>query len=233
MSTVDAVTGATLPANTDVADVVAHMATMNTTLDKLTIPRFDNASSRNAKIPSPTVGQFAYLKQEKLYTYYDAVGAWKVFTNGQTVDKTVSEQVVNSTAAQPDDQMVFYAEANSVYWANAWFCYSADTVAPLTVSMTLLVPAGTTFSQRTCFGMAADSIKTRADSLVIARSSQAATPVIYGGPNTGNTAWIEESALIVTGSTAGNVNWAWTQATSSSTPLIVTSGSKMIVRKIS
>lgn len=231
MPTTDTISGATIPVNGDVADVVAHIATMNTTLDKITCPRFDNASSRNSKIPSPTVGQVAYLKQEMLFTYYDASLAWRVFSNGSTIQKAINETIVSSTVQQPDDQMYFYAQANSTYYATVTFKYTAGGGAGA-FRTTVTVPAGPAVVSRSGFGMRYGGTNRNAEPAVC-RWSNPGTSIGYGAESTTAAAWAEESIVITTGSTAGNVTWNWGQDVSDAAPLTVLLGTSMIVRKIS
>lgn len=233
MTTTGAITGAILPVAGEDFDHVADMARMNLKHDNILVPRFDNASDRNASIVSPVIGMMCYLTQEGIYTYYDAVGAWRTFTGTTVINKGVLETLVSSTVMQPDDTLKFAVKPNSTYHFHLMLSSVGDSVPLSVIKTNWSFPVGATMGRKTC-GMSnlSGATHVRTDTPAVFRSSAGGTEISYCTGTGGSYAFLEESGLVTTGTNGGIVQLNWAQATISAVPITVAPGSMLLVRKL-
>ena len=126
------------------------------------------------------------------------------------VKKTADESVTNSATFQDDDELKFSAEANSTYFVRVkGIAFSAGSNGDL--RNTWSVPSGAT-------GVHANRLLAGQDLLPLGISIMTALSDISDGD------FIEPTAIITIGSTAGEVALSWAQNLTNATPTTVKKG---------
>lgn len=231
MSATSPVNGIVYPDLTNVKDQVAQFATMNTNIDTSIVPRFVNASDRAARITSPTEGQFAYLTQESILTQYNGT-AWVTAEMNKTIVKTVNESITaSSLAANADDTLYFYGEANSVYRFELMAYFSGPSAIDA-IAGAWTGPTGST--------MEASMQVAATGNYNINASNVRAGNVIMGGESSqgghtgaGWTSFWWYKGVFTTSTTPGLIQWNWRKPTAYAGTLSVLAGSHLIYSKIS
>lgn len=207
------INGIQTPSSGDDPDFVANFGTMATQVDNRCLPRYANASTRNAANLSPVVGQVAYLIQEKLLTQYRN-GSWVVIPRTVTLRKAASEVVNNSSTLQNDDHYFFTADANSTYLVEMRLSASC-AVATANLKYAFTIPAGATSSIRWAMHLEPGSTG-GINSLVVLTASPAGSTTTIGCPNEVATL-AQTKFFITTAGTAGTVQFQWAQGTATAT----------------
>src|SRR6478752_923161 len=196
------------PIQADAPDVVAEMAASSGVIDSRLIPRFTNASARDAAILTPVAGQFAYLTQESIMTYYQGA-AWRPLANAKQLVKPTTESTTNVFPNyQDDDSIKFYAEANSVYEYELWTGITCSTTLANSFTSRWTVPAGTT-GARNFIGEARNATS-RDSHLVTIRSWLLTADVATSTDGAiGGTLFGQENGIVRTSSTPGIMQYQW------------------------
>jgi len=126
------------------------------------------------------------------------------------VKKTADESVTSSTTLQDDNHLTFPADPNSTYFVRVkGFAFSAGSNGDF--ANTWSVPPGAT-------GVHANRLLAGQDLLPLG------TPIMTALSDIADGDFIEPTAIITTGGTAGEVALSWTQNTSNATPTTVKKG---------
>jgi hypothetical protein len=92
-----------IPINGDDPDVPGDMANLAKAIEKNVIGTYLTVADRDAKITSPSEGQFAYVKgNDTLYWYTGAPLAWAVFPPVQPAITSGTSVPPNSSGANGD-----------------------------------------------------------------------------------------------------------------------------------
>lgn len=233
MTATSAVNGIVYPVLSDPTSVgqAANFATMNTNVNTSSVPRFANASARDAAITSPIEGQVAYLDTEAILTYRTA-SAWVAAPTGRTVIKEVSESITPAiTTLNADDALYMYAEPNSVYQYELLVTLSGDTASNAMIHQ-WTAPTGCVV-RRGISHMSPGFTNRQATQLTqrILNATDAPTTGYHTAAGVGFLLW--ERGLIISSTTPGIVNWNWRKASAYATTLTVYAGSYLTFRKIS
>lgn len=219
------------PDLTNVKDQVAQFATLNTNVDTSVVPRMANASDRGTRITSPVEGQLAYLTQESVLQKYDGT-SWQTAEIERIAIKTSNEVIsATTTAINTDDQLYFYAEANSVYrWELVMF-YSGSTTTNA-IFAGFAVPSGATLRQSMMVQAAGQS---NINSCTVRVGNVGGNTMTTSGWHTSasySAAWLAQGT-VRTSSTPGLVQLNWAKPTAYAGNLTVLAGSFLNYCKIS
>jgi hypothetical protein len=220
------------PVAADAPDVVAEMAASSGIIDSRTVPRFVNASARDAAITSPVAGQFAYLTTESLMTYYQSA-AWRPLANVVAVVKPVAESTsLVFPTYQDDDSIKFYAEANSVYEYELFLGISNSVGSTGAIIWRWTVPAGTT-GTRGSIGPTRLSNNSVLHNVNFTSQGLAIDISMGGGAATSNVTFAQENGIVRTSSTPGIVQLQWCKNTvTAGTTTLSSPSTSLHVRKI-
>lgn len=213
------------PQLTDVKTIEPQFLAMSNQADSRYVARFSNASARDAANPTPTAGTMAYCVQESLLFQYTGT-AWLPFLFQKTVVKANVETSL-STTLQPDDQLLFFTEPNSVYHGELHVAYSGASITAV-AKFAWTIPTGATITRGT-FGLS-NLTNDRTNSALGQPGIKDTSFRSVGGAGggTGTYASYSENFILRTASTGGNVNLTWAQATASATPLDLAVGASFL-----
>lgn len=201
------------PQLTDVKTIQPQFLAMSNQADSRYVARFANQSTLTAANPTPVAGTMAYLIQESLLVQHNGT-AWLPWQFQRVVNK-VNPESTTSTTLQPDDALLFFAEANSVYHVEVQIGYVCAVTANAVV-FGWSFPSGTTITRGT-FGLA-NSTNDRNNAIIGMVGIKNGDTRTVGSTGSTSYASYTESAIVRSGSTAGNVNFLWAQGTASATP---------------
>jgi hypothetical protein len=220
------------PIQADAPDVVAEMAASSGVIDSRLIPRFTNASARDAAITSPVAGQFAYLTQESLMTYYQGA-AWRPLANAKQLVKGATESTtLVAPTYQDDDTVKFYVEANSVYEYELWTGVTNSGGIANAFTSKWSVPVGTT-GVRNFIGEARNATSRDSHALTIRSWALTAEVATSGDGGLGGTVFGQENGIVRTSSTPGIMQYQWTKnSAAAGTTSLSGLGTILQVRKI-
>jgi hypothetical protein len=147
-------------------------------------------------------------------------------TNNTTiVRKTADEQVVSSVTVQDDDHLVIALAANSVYAFDSFIMFDSDPAAD--IKFTFAGPTGSTISFTSDGVSAGNSNNIGSIKMDV---NAAAVETVLGG-FVGTKTAIRPAGVIVTGSTAGNLTFRWSQNVTSTTATTVYTNSWLRAQK--
>lgn len=208
MPSTTAINGIPYPLTGEAPDVVAEIAAFSAAVDSKTVPRFANASARNAAITSPVAGQLAYLINEAMMTEYDGT-SWLVGVASEVVRKE-NTQSTTSTTAISDNELKVLLQENATYHIDVYLSAgSTSTTHGLIVQWG--IPSGATLmrmysGQQVSATPNSNNHNSRMDWITTAGQLQ-----VTCSPTAGlNTPW-EEFMVVTTGSTAGYMTLFWNQ----------------------
>jgi hypothetical protein len=142
--------------------------------------------------------------------------------------KTVDQSKSNTTTITDDNHFLFYAEANTTYFVQTYFMYSASTTGDFKYAWS--VPSGA-FGIRWVLGEPADGTNYASTTMRTA-VYVITTEVSLGGHTTGLFNGAMDTMTVTTASTPGFITLRWAQNTSSADLTTVRAGSVMVVRKL-
>ena len=121
----------TYPEENDQPNVSSHLQGIAEAVDDIIIPRFADATARDAAITSPADGQHAYLTSATsggLWVYRNSYSDWQRYRFSIVRMKTAEESVNASTSFQDDNHInnIPY-KANTFYRINGIFFYDGAT----------------------------------------------------------------------------------------------------------
>jgi len=151
----------------------------------------------------------------QVLTFSSAKNQWDAQAGGGSagytvVKKTADESVTSSITLQDDDELKFSADANSVYWVRVkGIAFSASQTPDF--KNTWSVPSGAT-------GVHIFRLLSGQDLVTLGTSVMTALTDTIDGD------FIEPTAIITIGSTAGEVTLSWAQNTSDATATTVKKG---------
>lgn len=156
-----------------------------------------------------------------LHTQLDAVAAplW--------VRKTSDESVTSSTVLQNDDQLKLTLAASSVYEFTAYIGYEGPTTGDIKIAFSY--PTGGTISWAPVGGIAALSSDTA--TTVVIRPRVDNTSDTFGAFGVGTPCVVRLSGIVLTSTTAGDLQMQWAQGTSDVTATIVKTNSFLRAEK--
>lgn len=137
------------------------------------------------------------------------------------VIKSGSESTASDATINDDSDLLFAVEANATYHVKFNVFAAATTTADIKTAWS--VPTGAA-GLRKVSGPGSTAADGSADNVAGKFGVHGfTTEITYSGVRNSNTLqfWILEEALVITSSTAGNVTFRWSQATSNATASIV------------
>lgn len=223
MSGLTPINGWSTPALSDSPNITTAVNTALTAIDARANPIFSTTAARDAAITSPTAGMEAYVtgtKEKYVYNGTAWIGAVeRVFR--KPADETLTGP---NTTLQNDDDLQCSVEANSKYLV---FLSIRHRVSNITSDwkMIFTAPASSTMvgTWRGNLGASGDGDETLPGSLL----SQVSPTVDL---TTDYSLWAE--GILVTSSTAGTLNFQWTQLAGVASNNTVRQDSYMRILKI-
>lgn len=183
------------------ANIQTVMSNFGTDVDSRIVPRFTSTALRDAAITSPVENQIAAVAGTvHQVQVYDGAAWTELARRPLYVRKTATENVLNSTTLQDDNELLLPVKANYTYQFKMVFFNASGSTANLKYKFS--VPSGTTmfYSSTHSFAGVLDSFYNTEGSTVVVGSSGSNKPVIVDG-------------IILVSATAGNVTLQWAQNT--------------------
>lgn len=223
------------PQLSDVKDEVAQFSAFSAVADNRYVPRYANASVRNAANPSPVQGQLVYLNQEALLTGRLAGSVWTPELTPRFVQKTIPQSVAsNATTFVPDSQLKVSLLANSTYYLEVVLVVTGVTVTSGGGISTVYPALSGLTVVRSCCGPTITASNTDMSNAVMNLNGIAATSANnYGTQSTSQAVGVYENLTITTSASAVNCVLNWNQVVSSATPTTVLADSYIKYWKIS
>lgn len=144
------------------------------------------------------------------------------------VVKAATESVTSSVAFQNDDELFASVEANAQYKVRLYLLHDSATAGDIEIGWS--GPSGATMDWGMTGAQNATTSSTTVPDMTLPTKLIGETNELGGGASTGTTAILE--GTLTTSSTAGTLQFRWTQGTSSATATNVRAGSTLEVRRI-
>lgn len=227
-----AINGLPYPELTNVKDQVAQFSAFSAVADNRYVPRYANASARDAANPSPTNGQLTYLTQERLLQGRHPAG-WVTEQFPTYVRKTIPQSVTSSTTLIADSQLKLTLAANSTYFIEVVLNVTgAANTAPGGISVNWSDLASVLVSRATV-GYYLSGSQTDPTLAVAIFNTPTSGNHTYGTNTSSSPVGIHENLTVTTSSSPLTATMRWAQVTSSATPTTVLANSYIKYWKIS
>lgn len=138
MAATTTISGIRYPESTDQPDPATDMQNIASDVDTILIPRFADATARDAAITAPVDGQLCYLTSDnKLYTFRNSYGYWQAAIHSYMKMKTAKETLSASTTLQDDNHITGIPyKANTSYLIRGLFVVGSPAAADFKAGLT-------------------------------------------------------------------------------------------------
>jgi len=229
MTVTTAINALPTPQTSDDQDLVAQYLALGTQADTRVVSRYNTESARDVANPSPTAGQVVHTALENILYVRKATGGWTNIEAGQTKVKLVAESLASSIVLQPDNELFFYAEANSRYLVECRVNY--ECLLGISFKAQWVFPTGSTAGAGSGKAMwiAQPNGFAAGNTEITSLGFDPETSATMGSYGVGTIDMAYWTFILDTGPTPGNVTLYWAQATSSTTAMTLRAGCSYIV----